>query len=383
MAKNRVVRFGVIGTGGMGQGHCNAIGRLEEARLTAICDIDPSTAEQVGTKHDVPYFIEHKDLVKSGLCEAVVIATPHPAHPSIAIDCTKAGIHVLSEKPLAEKVSAADRMVRAAKKAKVALAVMFQRRTEAVLAKAIEIARSGQLGSLYRAMLISPEYRSQAYYDSGGWRATWSGEGGGVLMNQAPHIIDIFVQLAGMPKAVCGRTEFRLHRIEVEDIAEAMLTYPDGGSGFLYCSTNEAGPSQTIEIFGDEGKLIYRDGTLRMFKFNTPIEKFTRTNTAMWANPGVTEVELSIPERDSGHYVIIRNFARHLLNGEKLIAPGEEGIASLELANAVMLSSFKNAPVKLPLNRREYDAFLEKMRAESTFKKTVKKAKRITDPQHA
>jgi len=377
-----VVRFGVIGTGGMGQAHCKSIEELADTRLTAVCDIDAPTAEQVGNHYGVPFFTRHKDLIRSGLCEAVLIATPHPVRPAIALDCMKAGLHVLSEKPLAEKVSAADRMVRAAARYKVALAVMFQRRTEPALAKAIEIARSGQLGRVHRASLVSPEYRSQAYYDSGGWRATWAGEGGGVLMNQAPHIIDIFVQLAGMPKAVLGRAETRLHRIEVEDVAEALLTYPGGGSGFLYCSTNEPGPGQTIEVFGDKAKLVYRDGELRLFRYKTPIAEFTRTNTAMWAKPRTVEVELKIPKAESGHHVIIRNFARHLRRGEKLIAPGHEGIASLELANAVVFSSFKKAPVTLPLRRREYDAFLAKMRAESTFKKRVKAVQRITDPQH-
>ncbi|HEX2949359.1 MAG TPA: Gfo/Idh/MocA family oxidoreductase, partial [Armatimonadota bacterium] len=172
------VRFGIIGTGGMGQGHCNSLQKIAEAELTAICDIDPETAERVGKAYGVPSFVRHTDLLESGLCDAVIVSTPHPVRPPIAIDAMKAGLNVISEKPLSERVSTADEMIATAKATGVTFAVMFQRRVEPALAKAIEISRSGKLGKIYRTTMISPEYRSQAYYNSGGWRATWSGEGG-------------------------------------------------------------------------------------------------------------------------------------------------------------------------------------------------------------
>jgi len=259
---------------------------------------------------------------------------------------------------------------------------MFQRRTEPVLAKAIEIVRSGALGKIYRVTMISPEYRSQAYYDSGGWRATWRGEGGGVMMNQSPHILDLFVQLGGKPTSVFGRVETRLHHIEVEDFAEAMLTYPDGGTGYFTCSTCEAGPGQMIEVFGDSGKLLYRNGELQLFRFDPPTAQFTRENNEMWGSPQCCEETLEIAECESGHQVITRNYARHLLYGDPLIAPGEDGIASLELANAAWLSSYLGKPVDLPISREAYDEFLERKRRTSTFVKNVGEEKRVTDPQH-
>ncbi len=377
-----VVRFGIIGTGGMGQGHCNMTASIPEAQLTAICDIDPATAKCVSEKFGVPAFAKHTELIKSGLCDAVIIATPHPVRPAIAVDCMKAGLHVLSEKPLAEKVSAADTMIAAANATGVAFAVMFQRRTEPALAKAIEIVRGGQLGRLFRRTMISPEYRSQAYYDSGTWRATWSGEGGGVSMNQSPHILDLFILLGGMPCEVYGRMEIKLHRIEVEDLAEGMLTYPDGGHGYLYCSTNEAGPGQMIEIFGDQGKLLYRNGALTLYRFEPSVTEYTRTATGMWGGPQCTEVPVEINEAACGHGVITRNFARHILHGEPLLTPGEEGLASLELANALWLSASQGKPVTLPISRRAYDAFLEKKRKASTFQKGEVRVQRVTDPQH-
>lgn len=377
----KVVRMGVIGVGGMGQGHCRGITeKVPEARLTAVCDIDPVTAEKVGTQYNVPHFVDYRDLIRAKLCDAVSIATPHPVRPPIAIGAMKAKLHVLSEKPLSERVSTADQMLRAAKAAGVVFAVMFQRRTEPIWAKAIEVAKSGQLGRILRTTMISPEFRSQAYYDSGSWRATWSGEGGGVMMNQSPHILDLFVQVGGMPSSVRGRCEIRMHHIEVEDLAEALLTYPDGGSGYLYCSTTEAGPGQMIEIYGTKGKLCCRNGVLTLYRFETPVDEFCRTSTAMWAGPKAEEVALELPTLETGHHAVIRNFARCILFGEKLVSPGEDGLQSLELANAVWLSASKDGkPVSLPLNRKAYDAFLAKKRRESTFVKNVKEERRETD----
>lgn len=377
----KTIRFGVIGVGGMGQGHCRSMQQIAEVRLTAVADADPAVAERVAREYGVPAFPSDPGaLLRSGLCDAVLIATPHPVRPPIALAAMRAGLHVLAEKPLAETVSAADRMVRAARRAGVAFGIMFQRRTEPVFVAAAEIVRSGRLGRIQRTTLISPEYRSQAYYDSAGWRATWRGEGGGVLMNQAPHILDIFLLLGGRPVQVCGRTATRLHRIEVEDHAEALLTYAGGGTGYLYCSTNEPLPGQMIELFGDKGKLTYRDGKLTLVTFEPPVEEFTCTNTEMWAAPKAVEQPIQIPQAESGHAVIIRNFARHILFQEPLIAPAEEGLWSLELANAIWLSAHLKKPVKLPISRRAYDRFLAAQRRKFAGRKRVAE-QRVTDPR--
>ncbi len=384
-AKKRVkgpqVRIGVIGVGGMGSSHCGVMGKAPEARLCAVCDISESTARAVGEKHQVPYFTSPMELIRSKLCDAVIVATPHPARPEIAIDAMRAGLHVLSEKPLSERVSTADKMIKTAAQKGVALAIMFQRRLEPAFAKALELVKSGALGTVWRTTMISPEYRTQAYYDSGSWRATWGGEGGGVMMNQGPHILDLFIQLGGRPSEVLGRCETRLHKIEVEDLAEAMLRYPDGGSGYIYCSTNELGPGQMIEVFGTHGKLCYRDGQLRFYRFSEPVPEFTFRTEKAWSTPECTEVPLEMPAIESGHHAILRNFCRHLLHGEPLVSPGEDGLAPLELANAAYLSSHLGKPVKLPLNRKAYDRFLARKRAGSTSVKTVQNERRETDPR--
>src|SRR5579862_1913607 len=250
------VRFGVIGVGGMGSGHCRMIPKIPETRLTAVCDIEPETVEAVSRKHEVPGFTSHVELLESGLVDAVVIATPHYFHPPIAEDAFAHGVHVLSEKPLGVTVSAVDSMIAAAKKSGLKFGVMFQMRAEPHCQAAKKIVDSGVLGDIYRTSLVMAWYRPQAYYDSGGWRATWSGEGGGVLINQAPHYLDLFTWLGGMPAHLTGTTRTRLHNIEVEDEAFATLEYGNGAHGYLYASTTEVPNHNMLEVCGDQGKIV-------------------------------------------------------------------------------------------------------------------------------
>lgn len=379
--KAGVVRIGVVGVGGMGTGHCRSLQKVDNARLTAVCDINFAGAEKAAQAFGVEAFDDHHKLISSGLCDMVVIATPHPFHPRVAIDCMNAGLHVLSEKPLSERVSTAEKMIQTARKNRVAFAVMFQRRFEPAILKAMELIRNGRIGEIYRAVLISPEFRSQRYYDSGSWRATWSGEGGGVMMNQSPHVIDLFIQMAGMPSEVFGIIATRMHRIEVEDQAEAILRYPNGGIGYLYCSTIEAGPGQMIEIFGDKGKLIWRDGKLSFYRFQPPIRRAIK-NAPMWGGIKAVEEPLKLEKSPASHAGVVGNLVRHLLHGEKLVTPGASGLASLELANAIMLSSFEKRWVKIPISRLKYDKMLDSLRRNSRFFKGNVREEHTTDPQH-
>ncbi|MFH0911750.1 MAG: Gfo/Idh/MocA family oxidoreductase [Planctomycetota bacterium] len=382
MAKKKCLRMGVIGTGSMGMGHCETIrARVPEMRLAAVCDGVPAMAERAGTAFGVPHFTSYRDLIRAKLVDAVVVPTPHPTHAEISIACMKAGLHVMCEKPLSETVSSADRMIATARKHRVAFAVMFQRRFDPAIDKAMELVRTGKLGAIYRTLLICPEFRTQAYYDSGSWRATWSGEGGGVMMNQGPHIIDIFVQLTGLPVKVRGRLETRFHTIEVEDLAEATLTYKNGATGYFYCSTNEPPPGETIEIFAEKGKLTLRDGALEVYTYTPGVLRYARTTKEKWGKPKTEKMDLRLPAAHTDHYNALRNFARHILYREKLRVSGESGLASLELTNAVMLSSWLGREVTIPISRRAYDRELARLRKSSKFKKTVVENWQ-TDPQH-
>ena len=376
------VRIGIVGVGGMGTGHANTIKDIEEAELTAVCDIDEAAVQEAAAKFEVPAFREHAALIGSGLADAVIIATPHYFHPPIAIDAFNAGLHVLSEKPIAVTVGAADEMIKMAKKSGKVFMVMYQTRSSPMYRAARKLVDDGRLGEIYRTCLIFPDFRSQAYYDSATWRATWKGEGGGMMLNQAPHPIDLFTWLGGMPSRVIARTATRRHQIEVEDEASALLEYANGATGFLHASVNEVPGGVLMEFAGEKGKLSISNGKPRFWSLSTPVQEFVVSTDQMWARPESKEEEVPVEEGEAHHGLIIRNFCGAILRGEVRMTPGEEGIHSLELINAILLSGAKKKPVDLPLDRGEYDAFIEKKKRASKGKKIGGPVKRITDPQH-
>jgi predicted dehydrogenase len=375
-----IVRFGIIGVGGMGNGHARYMPQIPEARLTAVCDVAPEALQAAMDNYEVPGFASHTALLDSGLVDAVLIATPHYFHPPIAIDAMRKGIHVISEKPMAVTVSAADAMVQAARETGVVFAVMFQQRALPASQAAKALVDQGRLGPLYRTLLTDSHFRSQAYYDSAGWRATWKGEGGGVLLNQAPHGMDLFTWLGGLPSRVTARVATRQHRIEVEDEATALLEYPGGAIGYLLESVNEAPTGSRLELCGEYGKLVLDDRGLRFWEIKPGVRAFSDASTEMWGHPEAVEVEVPLQERQTGHAAIVRNVAHAILSGEALISPGPQALASLELANAILLSGHRGRPVDIPLQRAEYEAFIAEKQAQSRDKRI--QDKRITDPSY-
>lgn len=241
------------------------------------------------------------------------------------------------------------------------------------------IIAEGQLGEIYRTSMVVGWYRSQAYYDSGGWRATWTGEGGGVLINQAPHFLDLYAWLGGLPVKLRGETRTRIHDIEVEDEAFAVLEYANGAHGYLYASTTEVPGHEQIEICGDRGKIMLQGGTLRVWRNKQPIKEHVRSATEMWGSPGSEELTLDIPQGSGTHQEITRNFCRAILYQEPLIAPGAEGLWAVELINAIILSGHTGKEVTLPVNRRKYDRLLTELKKTSRGKTTVRTV-RETDP---
>lgn len=379
------VRIGVIGVGGMGQQHCRYMHELDVGELTAVCDVAPKVAKQIGEQHEAPHFVKHADLMDSGLVDAVLIATPHYDHPPIAIDAFKRGLHVLSEKPIAVSVKEASRMTRAAERSGKVFAVMFQLRHLPEFQAARKLIDTGRLGEIHRLRMTLGYYRSQAYYDSGGWRATWEGEGGGVLLNQAPHGLDLFAWLGGMPKVVTAQTRIRMHDIEVEDEAFALLEYPNGAHGYLYAGVNDSPEVTSLEICGDRGKILiefegWRPHGMKFWEVRPPLREFTAESKEMWAVPKAVPVEVPLVMGEQGHIVVTRNFCRAILYGEDLVTPGAEGIWSLELANAMILSQYRKKTVCIPLKRNEYEDLLVELKAKSKPKKTVRD-RRITDTQ--
>jgi predicted dehydrogenase len=352
------LRIGLVGLGTMGRNHLEKEQTLEEAKIVAVADVVPAAVQAAVEKYGVRGFGSYQEMIGSGQIDAVLIATPHPFHAPIAVAAAERGLHVLSEKPIAVTVAEADRMLAAAAKAGVKLGVMFQTRTDPVFAKAREIVQSGEIGQVYRTTMVATAwYRTQAYYDSGAWRGTWKDEGGGVVMNQAPHSLDVFVWLAGAPSRVEARAWTRGHRIEVEDAVSAMLEYPNGATGYLYTSTAEWPGENRFEVVGDRGKLLLLDGQLRVYRMDKPLQEEIDAGEH-WGKPTGAWHEVPVDPAQTGHAEVVRRFARAVKLGEPMVATGEDGVRQLELANALLLSGYSRKPVDLPLDRGAYDAFL-------------------------
>jgi len=358
------LRLGLVGVGNMGRGHLEKEQGLDEARIVAVADLVDRAVAEARDKYGVLGFGSAEEMIDSGQIEAVLIATPHPFHAAIAVLAAERGLHVLSEKPIAVTVSEADRMIEACRRAGVLLGVMFQQRTEAVYHRAKEIVLSGALGEIYRTTMIANAwYRPQAYYDSGVWRGTWSGEGGGVVMNQAPHSLDMFVWLGGQPSRVEARAWTRGHRVEVEDTVAATLEYPNGATGYLYTTTAEWPGENRVELVGDRGKLVVLNDQLRLYRLDKPIREDIDTNPALFGRPSGGWEDVAVEPAPGGHAQVVRRFAGAVRRGEPQVATGEDGLAALELGNALLLAGYTGRPVDLPLDRGAYDAFLAEKRA--------------------
>lgn len=369
------VRMGVIGIGGMGEHHCRSFNDLSRIELAAVCDINPARRKYAQEQFGVPGFEDYRDILEGDLCDAVLIATPHYFHPPMTIDAFRAGKHVLCEKPVGVYTLQAEEANREHEKyPHLVYALMFQMRAAGINRKVKELIDSGEIGRLTRVLWINTDwYRTQAYYDSGGWRATWAGEGGGVLLNQSPHSIDLLQWLAGMPHKVRAFCQLgKSHDIEVEDDVTAYLEWENGATGVFLTSTCEAPGTGQQEIIGTRGKLVIAGGKITFSRNRTPMDEFIIESTGRFDPPESWTIEIP-PSRGNGiHQDITQNFVNAILDKEPLIAPGEDGIHSLALANAMILSSLKDKWVEIPFDGREYKALLDDLCERSTYRKIVR-----------
>lgn len=357
----QTIRIGVVGIGNMGSAHARCIweGKIEGLRLAAVCDIDPVKRAWAAAQFPgVPVFAAHRELIASGLADALLIATPHVCHPPIAIDAFRAGLHVLSEKPLGVSALRAKEMIAAAKQAGTVFSVMLNQRTDPLYRKAREMVRGGALGEPLRLVwIVTNWFRTQAYYDSGGWRATWAGEGGGALLNQAIHNLDLWQWIFGMPAHLTGFCGFgRHHAVEVEDDATLYASYDGKATAVFICSTGEFPGTNRLEISCEKGRLTAADGRLLLWH----------------GNPERAEIrseELTPQGAATGHSGILQNFSNAIRFGEPLISPGEDGLPALELCNAAYLSAWRGQTVRLPVDAADFACELEARRAASPEKK--------------
>ncbi len=375
----KTLRLAIIGLGNMGRAHCKTIldGKVPGCELAAVCDLDP---DAFADYPDIPHFTSTDELIASGTVDAVLVATPHYDHTSIGIAALEAGLHVLVEKPISVHKADCERLVAAHRGGKKQIfAAMFNQRTDPAYQKVRELVRNGELGKIQRVNWIITDWsRSESYYASGGWRATWAGEGGGVLLNQCPHNLDLYQWIFGMPSKVRGFCQFgRYHQIEVEDDVTAYFEYPDGHTGVFITSTGEAPGTNRLEITGDQGRLVLEDGKLAYRRNETATSKFTRTSKSGFAQPPLWNVDIPLPDhRGAQHLGILKNFTNSILSGEKLIAPAAEGIHSVELANSILLSSLTGETIDVPLDGARFAQALEKLIATSKPKKKISKGRK-------
>ena len=366
------VRFGVIGLGNMGVPHSKWI--VEDANpdfcLGAVCDIVKDKAVKLGDELKVPHFTNAQKMFDSKLIDAVIIAVPHYWHPPLAIRAARAGLAVLCEKPLAVTVGPARLMIAECRKHNVPFGAMLQLRTRGSVKKMREMIAAGELGPIIRVQMIcSSWYRTQSYYESGAWRGTWDGEGGGILLNQAPHSLDLFQYIGGMPNRVIATVGTRQHNIEVENTANAICHYADGRTGYIYATTAEAPGLEQLIVAGDKGTLV-ADGAnkLRFCRLKQPISEHLMSCPEGFTRPDWTWEDVTWDTTVPGekHILVIRAFAAHMLRGTPMVATGEEAINELELSNAIYLAGFKNKAVDIPVDAAEIDRLIAKLEGEKS-----------------
>ena len=377
----RKMKLGIIGYGNMGRGHTNNImnGKTPNTELCAICDIDPERRKDFSAKYpDIPVFATAEELMDSGLCETILVAVPHYDHVPLAIMGFEKGLNVLVEKPAGVYTKQVREMNEVAKKSGKVFGLMFNQRTNPVFTKVREMIARGDLGQIKRiTWIITNWYRNQAYHDSSEWRSCWSGEGGGTLINQNPHQLDLWQWMFGMPDKIYARASFGKYRdIEVEDEVVALFEYDNGTIGQYITSTAEAPGTNRLEIACDMGTLIVENNNKITFKRNVvPESEYNKTATEPFGVPEHWICE--IPCRNDGgeqHSGIIKNFAEAVLNGKELLAKGEEGIFGLTISNSIHYSAWTGETVdtKNFPDDKFYELLQEKI-ANSTVKKNVRK----------
>jgi predicted dehydrogenase len=367
------VRLGIIGMGNIGQHHAGYLsaGKISRAELVAVSDAVPGKLEKY---KPLKIFTEGEDLIGSGLVDAVIIATPHYQHTTLGIAALKQGIHAMVEKPISAHKADAERLIAAHRKnSKLVFAGMFQLRAEPRYLKIQKLIQSGDLGEIVRMSWIMTDwFRTEAYYASGGWRATWKGEGGGVLLNQCLHNLDVMQWLLGMPARVRGFCQLgRFHDIEVEDNVSAYLEYRNGATGTFVSSTGEAPGSNRFEIVGTRGKLVLERDKLLFTRNDADMTHFSKSAKLGFAKPDVWHAEIPFENAPNPHAILVQNFVNAILDQEPLIAPGEEGIHSVELANVILYSSLIGATVEMPMDSLAYEKKLNELIAGSRIEKKV------------
>ncbi len=370
------VKFGIVGIGNMGTAHCKSLleGKIANGELCAICEPKQAKVDAIlaleGAK-GVVAFSDYGEMLRSGLCDAVVVAVPPYDHQSLVCQALDAGLHVICEKPAGVYTKQVKQMNATAERSDKLFGMMFNQRSNPIYRKMKEMVSGGDLGEIKRVnWIITNWYRSQNYFDLGGWRATWRGEGGGVLFNQCPHQIDLLQWIVGMlPTKIHSHCHFgKWHDIEVEDDVTAYMEFPNGATGVFVTSTADAPGTNRFEITGTRGRLVCENDRLVFDRLQLDEREFCRTARA-FVDPVYRSVEIVALGRNDQHIGILNNFANAVLGLEPLFVKGEEGIKSVQIMNAMLLSTWLDRAVELPIDDDLYLSELNRRIQESTVTK--------------
>lgn len=370
----RKVRLGIIGIGNMGASHCRNIleGKTPQIELAAVAERSPERLAWAKSEFpaSVQFFSEGSELIAAKVCDAVLVATPHYQHPELCLLAFSHQQHVMCEKPAGVYTKAVREVNEAAQKSGLVYGLMYNQRTNCLYKKMHEIMHSGELGRFKRAVwIITNWYRTQHYYDSGAWRATWDGEGGGVLLNQCPHNLDLLQWICGMParvRAFCH--EGKWHQIEVEDEVTAYLEYANGATGVFITSTGDAPGTNRFEINCENGTLISENGKLMLYRNEVSDIAFSKTAQSNYDIPAYQTIEIPLDGSNPQHVGVLNAFAARILGQGELVARGEEGLGGLMLSNAMHLSSWLDTTVDIPVDEELFLQELNKRRAASRVK---------------
>ncbi len=369
-----MIRLGIVGCGGIASHHAKNIleGLCPEICVTAAAD--RKEARRVWARENFPeaaIFCEGSDLIASDACDAVLICTPHYQHPELAADALRHGKHVLSEKPAGVYTLQVREMIRAADEhPELTFAMMFNQRTNCVYRKMKELLDSGKMGAIKRVTwIITDWYRTQSYYDSGSWRATWDGEGGGVLLNQCPHQLDLLQWLCGLPVKVHAHLHYgKWHDIEVEDDVTAYLEFANGATGVFITTTGDADGVNRLEITTEHGRLLCEKDELVCTYHEENERQWCFTCKEGFGRPQSETFTVETDGKNPQHAGVLNAFAGHILHGTPLVADGREGINGLMLSNAMHLSDWLGQAVTLPIDEELFLRLLSQRRAASRKK---------------
>lgn len=375
------VRIGIIGVGNMGSDHAKYLykGKVPNGKLVAICDIKEEKSGWIKDNlgEDIKFYTDVEMFLEDDEIDAVLIATPHYDHPPLVIKALNAGKHVLTEKPAGVYTKQVREMNEVAEKSDKVFGIMYNQRTRPIYQKVKELIDSGEIGQIRRiTWIITNWYRPQSYYNSGGWRATWSGEGGGVLLNQDPHQLDLWQWICGMPVKVRAFCHFgKMHNIEVEDDVTAYVEFENGATGVFITATGEAPGTNRFEISGDQGKLVIENEKITFHRLRVSERQFNEEFTGGFGNPECWKIEIPVEaEKEEQHALITKDWVNAIINGKtskELLAPGVEGIKGLTISNAMHLSTFTDSWVQLPIDEDLYYEKLQEKIKNSTFVKNV------------